>query len=93
MPNSRNHLVQRIERLYSSGLDGLGPSKAALALSTSLTLDQLQDVYFMAIVFDTVAEEARQNERNKIFRMGFLELVKEFWKGKKLSPRTRSLAQ
>lgn len=62
----------------------LHPSPPALALSTSLTPMQLHDVYTLAEIFDAVAEEARQSERNRIFRMGFIQLCREFWRGKRL---------
>jgi hypothetical protein len=47
-----------------------------------LTFDDFKDVYFLATLVDDVAQEARDNERKRIFSMGFFELCREFWKGK-----------
>lgn len=59
-------------------------SPAAMAWATRLTEDTFRDVYALAVEADKIAEEARTNERKRIFEMGFLELCREFWKGRKL---------
>jgi hypothetical protein len=60
------------------------PSPAALAWATRLTEIQFRDVYLLASMVDEVAEEARVNERRRIFNMGFFELCREFWRGEKI---------
>lgn len=61
-----------------------GPSPAAVAWATRITPEVFSDVYLLASEIDKVAEEARRNERARIFHMSFSEIVLEFWKGRKL---------
>ena len=69
----------------SPPIDGIaGPSPAAVAWATRLREETFRDIYALAVEADKIAEEARNNERRRIFNMGFLELAREFWKGKKL---------
>lgn len=60
------------------------PSAAAMAFVARLTEEDWKDVYQLACKIDDVAEEARVNERRRIFSMGFMEIMREFWKGQKL---------
>jgi hypothetical protein len=62
----------------------LSPSPAAVAFATRITEEQFRDVYVFAAMIDEIAEEARTNERKRIFKMGFMEMWREFWKGRKL---------
>jgi hypothetical protein len=59
-------------------------SPAALAFANRVTQEQFEDVYFFAHLVDQIAEEARTNERKRIFSMSFREIFAEFWKGRKL---------
>jgi hypothetical protein len=67
---------------------GMSVSPAALAFATRLTIEDFLDVYKFASIIDTAFEKALsqavEEERQRIFRMGFLELWREFWKGRKL---------
>lgn len=66
----------------------LRPSMAALAFATRITVEDFNDVYRMAVVIDDAFAEgfarARMEERQRIFKMSPLELIREFWKGKRL---------
>ena len=55
-----------------------------MAFATRITEEQFRDITEFALLIDGVAQEARENERARIFRMGFTELVGEFWKGRRL---------
>lgn len=67
---------------------GIRPSPAALALATKIDPATYADIYVFACMidaaFENALEAAREEERERIFRMGFLELLREFWKGRKL---------
>ena len=76
--NFKQRLIQ------AAVLETKEPTPAALALATSLTQREFEDVYYLANLIDGVAAEARINERRRIFRMGFFELIKEMWKAQKL---------
>ena len=71
-------------QLIIEGWSVAGPSPAAVAWATRLKEETFRDIYALAVEADKIAEEARNNERRRIFNMGFLELAREFWKGKKL---------
>ena len=62
----------------------LRPSPAAMAAATRITLEQFQDVEQFASILDDIAEEARRNERARIFKMGFIEMWREIWRTKKI---------
>lgn len=62
----------------------LYPSPAAVAAATRITQKQYEDVYTFASILDGIAQEARDNERKRIFKMGFFQLCREFWRGRKL---------
>lgn len=62
----------------------LAPTPAAMAFATRVTQEQFEDVTLFASMIDGVAQEARVNERARIFKMGFLELMREFWKGRQI---------
>ena len=62
----------------------LRPSPAGLAAATRLTEDIFIDTYRCACFLDDIAEEARTNERKRIFNLGILELTKLFWESRKL---------
>jgi hypothetical protein len=62
----------------------LRPTPAGLAFASRVTEKQFKDLYTFACLVDDVAEEARVNERKRIFTMSFTELCKEFWKGRTL---------
>ena len=66
----------------------LKPSMAALAFVSGLTEKDFNDVYMHAAKVDRAfahaLEEARQEERDRIFRMGFVELLREYWRGRKI---------
>jgi hypothetical protein len=68
----------------------LRPSPPAVAWVTRLDDQTLHDVYLLAEKVDDLVAEIRLKERQRIYRMGFLELVKEFWKGKKLYDKQNS---
>jgi hypothetical protein len=67
---------------------GMTISPAALALSTRITIEDFRDVYKFASMIDTAFKEALkqavEDERQRIFRMSFIELWCEFWKGRQL---------
>lgn len=60
------------------------PSPAAVAAATRITEEEFKDVYRLALILDSIAEEARKNERERILGMNFWEMCREFWKGRKL---------
>jgi hypothetical protein len=64
------------------------PSAAALAFATRITRQEFDDVYIFAARIDEAFEEAlkraREEERQRIFRLGFVALWREFWAGRKL---------
>ena len=60
------------------------PSPAAVAWATRITEAEFFDVYQLALRIDEVAQEARRNERNRIFSMSAKELFAEFWSGRQL---------
>lgn len=61
------------------------PSPAAVAAASRITEEEFRDVYRFARILDSIAQEARDNERARILKMGFWELCREFWKGKKIA--------
>jgi len=69
--------------------DELRPSPPALAWVTRLDSKTLLDAYALAEKVDDLVAEVRLKERQRIYRMGFVELVKEFWKGRKLYDKHR----
>lgn len=64
------------------------PSRAALALATRITPEIFADLYIHACVIDrafaVALEETRTEERERIFKMGPLEILREYWRGRKL---------
>lgn len=60
----------------------------ALALATSITPEIYTDTYHHAelidLAFDNALEAARAEERARIFGMGFVAIIREFWQGRKL---------
>ena len=60
------------------------PSPAAVAWATRLSEEDFLNVYQLAAKIDEVAEEARMNERKRIFSMGFIELLTEVFRVKKI---------
>jgi hypothetical protein len=60
------------------------PTPAALAVATKITEEEFRDVYGFALLLDAIAEQARETERERVLSMGFWELFREFWKGRKL---------
>lgn len=60
------------------------PSPAAVAAATRITKEEFEDIGRLAAILDSIAEEARKNERERILAMGFWTLCAEFWKGRKL---------
>lgn len=69
----------------------LSPSPAAMAFATRVTEEQFQDVTLFASMIDVVAEEARRNERARIFSMSLLDLLREFRLGKRLKRASSNL--
>lgn len=65
----------------------LRPSPPAVAWVTRLDDQTLHDVYLLAEKVDDLVAEIREKERKRIYGMGFLELFREFWKGRKLYAR------
>ena len=60
------------------------PTPAALAVATRITEEEFHDVYGFALLLDQVADQARETERERILGMGFWELTREFWRGRKV---------
>lgn len=66
----------------------LKPSPAALAAATRLTEEIFLDVNALACFLDGIAQEARENERKRIFAMSAREIFAAFWNNKKLYRKT-----
>lgn len=60
------------------------PSPAAVAAASRITEADFRDIDKLSRILDSIAEEARKNERERILSMGFWNLCAEFWKGRKL---------
>lgn len=60
------------------------PSPAAVASATRITEEEFKDVWRLACILDSIAEEARRNERERILNMGFWQVCRLFWKGRTL---------
>jgi hypothetical protein len=60
------------------------PSPAAVAAATRLTEKQFQNINLLAEFIDEITEEARMNERKRIFNMSARDVIKLFWEGRKL---------
>lgn len=62
------------------------PSMPALALATRLC--NTMDVYVMAEMIDSTfmdaLERVRREERDRIFNLGVVDLMREFWTGRKI---------
>ena len=71
-----------------------GPSPAALRFATRLTEQQFRDVYGFAnlidMAFEAAIEEAKEEERQRLFSLGFWAICREYWRGRTF--KTRSLA-
>jgi hypothetical protein len=80
---SINFPPQRSRWYGKKKVDDPEPSPAGVAWATRLTEEQFRNVYTLAHLVDQVAEEARENERKRIFGMSFFDLCHEFWKGRK----------
>ena len=60
------------------------PSPAAVAAASRITEEEFKDIDRLSRILDSIAEEARKNERERILGMGFWTLCLEFWKGRRL---------
>lgn len=89
MPPSQKKLNQRQYQFR--------PSAPAMAFANRVKQEEFEDVYVFACLIDTAfsnaLEEAREEERARIFRMGFLETLREFWSGRKLREKQMAAEQ
>lgn len=80
--------MEKPSRKSSTEDDNPVPSIAALALATRITPEQYKDIYQFAMEIDLAFQralgEAVEEERQRIFRMPFTEVMREFWRGRKL---------
>lgn len=58
------------------------PTPAAMAAATRITDEIYHDVTALAYFLDGIADEARINERRRIFNMSFTEIMSEAWKAR-----------
>jgi hypothetical protein len=82
-----NRKLRRSEH-FESVVTREGVSLPALAFATRVTESDFRDVYRMARLVDeafhAAIERTRKEERERIFRMGFMDLMREFWRGRKV---------
>lgn len=78
--------MERKESVFVETKD-LKPSPAAVAAATRMTEEIFRDITRLAWYLDAIAEEARMNERKRIFSMGPRELTMLFWNSRKLHRR------
>jgi len=74
--------------VYEETITRSVPSQAALAFANRLTEEQFRNIYTFANLIDAAFENALaiavEEERQRILGMGFGELMREFWRGRKL---------
>lgn len=66
------------------------PTPATMAAATRITDEIYHDVTALAFFLDGIADEARTNERRRIFNMSFSEIMNEAWKARAIRKKQES---